>query len=193
MSTAKYSTSHNSDVASLVPSLIPAYQAADALGFISFLLALSLVAAQRLFPEKCHANMQKTSVALAVAILNSRCIFTLFLPPAKTLCVSAIESASGTSNWRCTVQGFLVVFGAYAATLWASVRPHEVFLMVVCGYRRSTAWIVGCNLFCWGAPLAIAVASVATGSLSFVGTYFCSPQLSELSGFILYPLIVWLK
>jgi Slime mold cyclic AMP receptor len=180
----------HADLASLVPSLISAYRVADIVGFISFLLTLSNVAAQRLFPEKCNGNMQKTSVALAISILNARCIFTLFRPPVETLCSSAIESAASTSNWRCALQGFMVMFGAYSATLWASLRLYEVFAMVVFGYTRSTAWLIGHNLVCWGAPLAIAVGTVATGSLSFIGSYFCGPRVDILPGLLLYPLIV---
>lgn len=179
------------NVASIVPALKPAYKALDAIGLISFFLVLSLVGAQRLFPEKCNGNMQKTSVAVALLFLNGRAMFTVFAPPTTTLCVSAIESATARTNWRCALQGFMVVFGSYAASLWCSVRSYEVFAVVVFGYTRTTAWIVGTNLLCWGAPMIIAVAAVGTGSLSFVSTYFCAPSLGLLSGFVLYPLIVY--
>jgi len=66
------------DIDTLFPSTKPAYQAMDTIGVISFILLITLILAQRLFPKKCNGNMQKTSLAISLAFLSSRTIFTLF-------------------------------------------------------------------------------------------------------------------
>jgi Slime mold cyclic AMP receptor len=186
------STIDQLNVDTLFPSAIPAYTAMDALGFISFILGLLTISSQRLFPQKSNGNMQKTSMSICVLFLSARTIFTLFQPVQRTLCTSPIESATSDTNWRCAFQGFLVVFGAYGAVLWCSVRSYEVFAVVVFGTKMRTGmWLLMWNTICWGVPLVVAIAAVATGSINFIATYFCGPRFDLQKGLIAYPLIVW--
>jgi hypothetical protein len=81
--------------------------------------------------------------------------------------------------------------GAYASTLWCSVRSYEVFAVVVFGSRlKSSFWKGIWNVICWGVPIVVSVAAISTDSFSFIATYFCGPKIAKQSGLILYPLIV---
>ena len=174
----------------MFPSFTRLYQIVDAMAFISLLLISVLLLSYLLIPTKSQANMQKISGTIALWILISIKCFTMFQSYSKTLCQSAFLGAT-FRNPRCGVQAVLLTFGTHAVALWASMRAYTVLALIT--YQKSFTslrWRVAMNVVCWGIPLLVAVAAIATRMVGYGFGAICGPRANLQPAFFSIPILV---
>lgn len=174
----------------MFPSFTHRYRVVDILALVSLILLSLLLLAYIVLPKRSQPNMQKVSLTIALIFFTSTKAFTMFQNYSTTLCSNVIQAAN-VHNRRCSAQAFLMIFGAQALVLWASMRAYTVLALVV--YQRSTQsfrWSVIMNIISWGVPLIFA--SIAIGShkigYTFSGICVLEPDLQPALYFI--PLLV---
>ena len=75
--------------------------------------------------------------------------------------------------------------------LWASMRAYTVLALIT--YQKSVTslrWRVGMSVVCWGIPLLIAVAVIATKLVGYGFGATCGPRANLQPAFFSIPILV---
>lgn len=154
---------------------------------ISCFLMMALVIMLLAFPKTMVRTKYNLGMSISLMFFHMPEVFHLFGPLEKTLCVDAITTATARTNWRCALQGGLLVYGALSTALWSATRITTLFCalrykIVLSGPMETLAMV----LICSGVPLVQAALGIGLNFIQYDLGHICVPEISFRGYLILW-------
>jgi len=108
----------------------------------------------------------------------------------KVWCADATDTSTQQNNWRCGLQGVVVVFGSMSVGTWWVLLSFNLYIQIVREKLVPTHWERYYHMFAWGLPSVIVIIAVGLGAFQYTyETAFCFLHYDiNVFGTIQYPL-----
>lgn len=163
------------------------FQALVYLNSISFFLMIILVVVLLVWPRQMMRTKYALGMAISLVFFHSPEVLQLFEPMEKTLCADETRLASARTNWRCALQGGLLIYGALSTSLWSATRIITLFCalkyrIVLSGNTETFIMIFICSIL----PLFQAGLGIGFNIVRYDIGHLCSARINAAGYLILW-------
>lgn len=170
----------------IIPNARSVADKLNSISCVSFVLMAILTILLLMFPVQLGRTKYNMGLAIGLTFFHAPEMVNLFGSLQATLCSDDTAKAVASSNWRCALQGSLVVYGSLSTILWSAMRIMTLhcalaYRIVLSGQTETASMIFICSVV----PLFHVILGFVTNAITYQAGHICTPTI-DLTGFFTF-------